>query len=269
MAWVMVFFDLPVGTPEERRDAANFRKDLVKDGYFMVQFSVYARPCGTADRVETQVRRLKSKIPAKGSEGCTLDAQWGRMIVMRSQQKSGLRENAGADDVLLKTNGADFVSAVQTRFIVLLRLLSGWAPWVTFQCDRIPTYESARQGWSSPLFYSAHFSPSSQFGIPGRGQSQEHKFELSLASLDGGNPKPNDHWCSGAWHPGRGAIPNLCVNVCAAWIEVCIPLDGGNPKPLPLAKLWHPLDGGNPKRLGRWLLEKLASRTGAIPNCEQ
>ncbi|MEK7675812.1 MAG: CRISPR-associated endonuclease Cas2 [Verrucomicrobiota bacterium] len=89
MAWVMVFFDLPVGTPEERRDAANFRKDLVKDGYFMVQFSVYARPCGTADRVETQVRRLKSKIPAKGEVRGLLisDAQWGRMIVMRSQQK--------------------------------------------------------------------------------------------------------------------------------------------------------------------------------------
>ena len=90
MAWVLVFFDLPVGTSEERRDAANFRKDLLKDGYMMVQFSVYARPCGTADRVETQVRRLKSKIPAKGEvRGLMIsDAQWGRMIVVRSQRKA-------------------------------------------------------------------------------------------------------------------------------------------------------------------------------------
>lgn len=89
MAWVLVFFDLPVGTPDERRDAANFRKDLVKDGYFMVQFSVYARPCGSADRVDTQVRRLKSKIPAHGEvRGLIVsDVQWGRMIVMRSQQR--------------------------------------------------------------------------------------------------------------------------------------------------------------------------------------
>ena len=88
MAWVLVFFDLPVGTPEERKAATNFRKDLIHDGYMMVQFSVYARPCGTADRVETQVRRLKSKIPAKGEvRGLMIsDAQWGRMIVMRSQQ---------------------------------------------------------------------------------------------------------------------------------------------------------------------------------------
>lgn len=90
MAWVLVFFDLPVGTPEERRDANNFRKDLIRDGYMMVQFSVYARPCGTADRVETQVRRLKSKIPEKGEvRGLMIsDAQWGRMIIVRSQQKA-------------------------------------------------------------------------------------------------------------------------------------------------------------------------------------
>ena len=88
MAWVLVFFDLPVGTSEERKAATNFRKDLIHDGYMMVQFSVYARPCGTADRVETQVRRLKSRIPSKGEvRGLMIsDAQWGRMIVMRSQQ---------------------------------------------------------------------------------------------------------------------------------------------------------------------------------------
>ena len=90
MAWVLVLFDLPVGTPEERRDAARFRTDLLKDGYMMVQFSVYARPCGSAGRVETQVRRLKPMIPAKGEvRGLIIsDAQWGRMIVVRSQQRA-------------------------------------------------------------------------------------------------------------------------------------------------------------------------------------
>ena len=89
MAWVLVLFDLPVGTPEERKAATNFRKDLVKDGYIMVQFSVYARPCGSADRVETQVRRLRPKIPDKGEVRSLIvsDAQWGRMLVMRSHQR--------------------------------------------------------------------------------------------------------------------------------------------------------------------------------------
>lgn len=94
MAWVLVFFDLPVGSKEERKAATDFRKELIKDGYFMVQFSVYARPCGSADRVETQVRRLKQKIPAKGEvRGLMIsDAQWGRMIVVRSKQKVSAEE---------------------------------------------------------------------------------------------------------------------------------------------------------------------------------
>ena len=89
MAWVMVFFDLPVGTPEERRDASNFRRDLIKDGYMMVQFSVYARPCGSADRVDTQVRRFRNHIPTRGEVRGLLitDAQWGRMIVVRGAKK--------------------------------------------------------------------------------------------------------------------------------------------------------------------------------------
>ncbi len=89
MAWVLVFFDLPVGTPDERKAASNFRRDLLRDGYIMVQFSVYARPCGSADRVETQVRRLKPKIPPKGEVRSLIvsDAQWGRMLVLRSRQK--------------------------------------------------------------------------------------------------------------------------------------------------------------------------------------
>ncbi len=94
MAWVVVFFDLPVGTPEERKTAADFRKDLIRDGYFMVQYSVYARPCGSADRVDTQVRRLRPKIPAKGEvRGLIItDAQWGRMIIVQSQKKMSPEE---------------------------------------------------------------------------------------------------------------------------------------------------------------------------------
>lgn len=90
MAWVVVMFDLPVGTPEERRAATHFREDLIKDGYFMMQFSVYARPCGSADKVDTHMRRLKGKIPPHGEVRSLIitDAQWGRMIVVRGKQKT-------------------------------------------------------------------------------------------------------------------------------------------------------------------------------------
>lgn len=90
MAWILVMFDLPVGTKEQRRDAAGFRKDLLADGYIMLQFSVYARPCASADRAETHARRLKSFIPNKGQVRAMVisDAQWGRMIVVFGKKSS-------------------------------------------------------------------------------------------------------------------------------------------------------------------------------------
>lgn len=40
---VIVFFDLPVSTKEKRKQYSQFRKNLIKSGFIMVQFSVYAR----------------------------------------------------------------------------------------------------------------------------------------------------------------------------------------------------------------------------------
>ena len=39
---LVVFFDLPVDTPAQRKDYRVFRKFLLKDGYLMLQESVYA-----------------------------------------------------------------------------------------------------------------------------------------------------------------------------------------------------------------------------------
>lgn len=40
---MLVFFDLPVKTREQRRAATRFRNFLLGDGYYMVQYSVYTR----------------------------------------------------------------------------------------------------------------------------------------------------------------------------------------------------------------------------------
>ena len=40
---LMVFFDLPVETAMQRKEYRLFRKFLIKDGYLMLQESVYAK----------------------------------------------------------------------------------------------------------------------------------------------------------------------------------------------------------------------------------
>ena len=64
---ILVFFDLPVKTKPQRRKATQFRNFLIKDGYYMVQFSVYARVCNGNDMVELHKKRLKSNVPDDGS----------------------------------------------------------------------------------------------------------------------------------------------------------------------------------------------------------
>ena len=64
---MIVFFDLPVKTKTQRKVATRFRNFLLKDGFFMVQFSVYCRVCNGYDDVEKHKSRIKNNRPDNGS----------------------------------------------------------------------------------------------------------------------------------------------------------------------------------------------------------
>jgi len=64
---ILVFFDLPVKTKPERKTATKFRSFLLKDGYHMLQFSIYARTCNGNDAVEKHKKRLYEAVPDNGS----------------------------------------------------------------------------------------------------------------------------------------------------------------------------------------------------------
>lgn len=88
--WLFVFFDLPVKTKPERRKATQFRNFLLKDGYMMVQFSVYARICNGQDRVNKHLLRLNASIPEKGSVRVMqiTDKQYERMMILVGTPKN-------------------------------------------------------------------------------------------------------------------------------------------------------------------------------------
>lgn len=61
-----MFFDLPVITPEERRSYRQFRKALIKNGFIMLQESVYCKLM-TSPSMEGSVRNMLIKNrPEKG-----------------------------------------------------------------------------------------------------------------------------------------------------------------------------------------------------------
>lgn len=64
--WVMIFFDLPTNTVKEKRAYTIFRKDLMKDGFTMFQFSIYVRHCASRENADVHVKRVKSFMPHSG-----------------------------------------------------------------------------------------------------------------------------------------------------------------------------------------------------------
>ncbi len=65
--WLIVLFDLPVRTKVERKRATAFRTDLLKDGFRMMQFSVYMRPCSSEENAKTHQQRVERSLPPMGS----------------------------------------------------------------------------------------------------------------------------------------------------------------------------------------------------------
>lgn len=64
---IMVMFDLPVKKKRDRRNYSEFRKFLIKDGYTMLQYSVYARITRNHDDMYKHIERLKHNLPPRGS----------------------------------------------------------------------------------------------------------------------------------------------------------------------------------------------------------
>jgi CRISPR-associated protein Cas2 len=79
--WVIAMFDLPTDTPEQRRDYTRFRKELLNDGFAMMQYSVYSRHCASMENAEVHVSRMGKCLPPAGEVRFVTitDAQFGRI----------------------------------------------------------------------------------------------------------------------------------------------------------------------------------------------
>jgi CRISPR-associated protein Cas2 len=81
--WMLAMFDLPVETAENRRNYTRFRKALLKDGFMMLQYSVYARFIPSEEAAAAHRRIVRAVVPPLGQVrivGLT-DHQFGKMEV--------------------------------------------------------------------------------------------------------------------------------------------------------------------------------------------
>lgn len=63
---ILVFFDLPTTTDKDKREYRRFRKTLIKNGFVMMQESVYTRMVINKTVEKSVVDMLKRNKPADG-----------------------------------------------------------------------------------------------------------------------------------------------------------------------------------------------------------
>ncbi len=87
--WVLVFFDLPTETKEDRQIASRFRKRLLDDGFAMFQFSIYMRFCASRENADVHTKRVRSMLPEKGKIGMMqiTDKQFGMMEIFYGKKE--------------------------------------------------------------------------------------------------------------------------------------------------------------------------------------
>ena len=63
---LMVFYDLPTLTENDRRNYRQFRKNLINEGFLMIQESVYARVAVNRKSAEFLEKRINDIAPSDG-----------------------------------------------------------------------------------------------------------------------------------------------------------------------------------------------------------
>lgn len=88
--WIIVMFDLPVDTKEARKRYTAFRKELIRDGFQQMQYSVYLRHASSRENAEVHMDRVQATVPQHGEVRVisVTDKQFERMRIFWGQNRA-------------------------------------------------------------------------------------------------------------------------------------------------------------------------------------
>lgn len=93
---LMVMFDLPMDTTEDRRNYRHFRKALINEGFLMIQYSIYVRVGVTRQSAELMEKRIAMVTPVQGIVQTLMvtEKQYQAMNFLVGSPKEDLRNSA-------------------------------------------------------------------------------------------------------------------------------------------------------------------------------
>lgn len=93
MSWIrhmriLLFFDLPTETSDDKKEYLSFRKHLLKNGYSMIQYSVYVKCINASSKFEGEHNKLKKCLPSNGNIRllCVTEKQYQEMKFLRGDR---------------------------------------------------------------------------------------------------------------------------------------------------------------------------------------
>lgn len=96
---LVLLFDLTMNTKKEIKIYTNFRKYLIKEGYIMMQFSVYCKIFPNREAAVKHVNMLKRNVPKEGEIRIMVvtEKQYCRMEIIvggKSKQEEIVNSNS-------------------------------------------------------------------------------------------------------------------------------------------------------------------------------
>lgn len=90
LMWMFVLFDLPVTEKAERKEATDFRKFLLDEGFIMTQFSVYQKLLSGKEEVEKYTSKIEKMLPEGGKVDiiCITDKQYENIISFKGKDRN-------------------------------------------------------------------------------------------------------------------------------------------------------------------------------------
>ena len=99
---MLCMFDLPVDTTKQQRAYRRFRKDIMAEGFIMVQYSVYVRTCPNRQFANQLEKRLSKIMPPEGNVRLltVTEKQYDEMKIMVGS-KSASEEALSIDRIMI------------------------------------------------------------------------------------------------------------------------------------------------------------------------
>ncbi|TVV34234.1 CRISPR-associated endonuclease Cas2 [Weissella cibaria] len=94
---MILMFDMPMQSPEDKRTYRQFRKYLLSEGFLMHQFSIYSKLLLNDTANKAMLRRLKKNNPKVGNISLltVTEKQLARMIYLNGEKSDSV---ANTDD---------------------------------------------------------------------------------------------------------------------------------------------------------------------------